>query len=137
MSASPSDETGAEKDPDEAVTELEQKADALREELGDLVGELDKRRHRAVKPAVVVAAALGFFCVAGLVMWRVRRRQPTRIANLRKALQRAAEGDEPTKGAPGKRILGAAGAAFASVLVKKLAQKVLSDRDQRTAAPVA
>jgi hypothetical protein len=136
MNTPPVDETPAhKKDPDKAVTELEQKADALREELGDLVGELDKRRHRAIKPVVVAAAAFGLVCVAGFVVWRVRR-QPKRIENLRKALQRAAEGGEPPKGAPGKRILGAAGAAIASVVVRKLAQEILSDRALKS-EPVA
>jgi hypothetical protein len=69
-------------------------------------------------------------------VWRVRRRQPKRIENLRKALQRAAKAGEPPKGAPGKRILGAAGAAIASVVVRKLAQEVLSDRALKS-EPVA
>ena len=56
----------------EDVNGLEQEVDAIRDELGELVGELDRRRHRATKPALIGTAAIAAaaVAVAGLVMWR-------------------------------------------------------------------
>lgn len=55
--------------------ELEQQVDAIRDELGDLVGELDRRRHRAAKPMAVAGLALAAagLTVAGVLVWRRRR----------------------------------------------------------------
>lgn len=54
------------------VSGLEQEVDAIRDELGELVGELDRRRHRATKPLLIGTAAVAAAAVAftGLVMWR-------------------------------------------------------------------
>jgi len=54
------------------VNGLEQEVDAIRDELGELVGELDRRRHRATKPALmgIAAVATAAVAVTGFVMWR-------------------------------------------------------------------
>ena len=56
----------------EDVNGLEQEVDAIRDELGELVGELDRRRHRATKPVLLGTAAVAAAAVAvtGFVMWR-------------------------------------------------------------------
>ena len=65
--------------------DLEQEVDAIRDELGGLVGELDRRRHRAGKPALLGAAALavGAAAFAGVVMWRRRARANTAMGFVR------------------------------------------------------
>jgi hypothetical protein len=54
------------------VSDLEQEVDAIRDDLGELVGELDRRRHRATKPVLIGTAAVAATALAftGLVMWR-------------------------------------------------------------------
>ena len=68
--------------------DLEQEVDAIRDELGGLVGELDRRRHRAAKPAMLGAAALavGAAAFAGIVMWRRRARSNTAMGFIRELL---------------------------------------------------
>lgn len=52
--------------------ELEEEVDTIRDELGDLVGELDRRRHRATTPLLIGAAAVvaSTTVVAGVLLWR-------------------------------------------------------------------
>jgi hypothetical protein len=62
----------ADEDPEREAERLDAKVEAIRDDLGELVGELDRRRHRAAKPlaiaAVVVAVGVG-----GFILWRVIR----------------------------------------------------------------
>ena len=98
--------------------------------------QLDTRSHLA-RPVAITALAGGALCAAGLIVRRLRRRRRSRVENLRKAFQRAAEGKtETAQVSIRKRILGAAGAALASVVVRRLAQWALADRD-RTAPPIS
>jgi len=56
---------------------LEKRVDAIRDDLGRLVTELDRRRHRAAKPIALSALALAALVVlglGGLVVWRFTRR---------------------------------------------------------------
>jgi hypothetical protein len=74
--------------PEAQARDLEQEVDAIRDELGGLVGELDRRRHRAGKPALLGAAALaiGAAALAGIVMWRRRARSNTAMGFVRELL---------------------------------------------------
>ncbi|HEY2901361.1 MAG TPA: hypothetical protein VGL59_12345 [Polyangia bacterium] len=69
--------------------QLEQNVDAIRDDLGDLVGELDRRRHRATRPLLIGAAVIGGLLIAGGVAFfiRDRRRRPTRLGMLRQAIR--------------------------------------------------
>jgi len=74
--------------PEAQARDLEQEVDAIRDELGGLVGELDRRRHRAGKPLMLGAAALavGAAAFAGIVMWRRRARSNTAMGFVRELL---------------------------------------------------
>jgi hypothetical protein len=71
--------------PEAQARDLEQEVDAIRDELGGLVGELDRRRHRAGKPAMLgaLAVAVGAAAVAGIVLWRRRAKSNTATGFLR------------------------------------------------------
>lgn len=129
--------TDKEDDPDAAVQALEEKADSLREELGDLVGEFDKRRHRLVKPLVIAGTAVGGVILAGLIVRQVRQKRPSRLENLVEALQSAATGKRlAPPPSPLKRVLGAAGAAAAFVLARRFARRLIADR-KHAAGPIS
>jgi hypothetical protein len=131
-------------DPDVAARNLEEKADAIRDHLGDLVGELDRRRHRATPiaiTAVVVAIAAGLV-IGGAVMHRRRRLASSRLRNMasgwlgnvvpksaRKSVERLARSKNKAVAQPPSatnRILVAAGGTLASVLIRHFAQRLLS-----------
>jgi hypothetical protein len=59
-------------EPLEEPEQLEQKVDAIREDLDGLVDELDRRRHRAAKPLLIGAAA-SLALVVAFVLWRRAR----------------------------------------------------------------
>jgi hypothetical protein len=78
--------------PEHAAARLEAKADAIRGELGDLVGELDHRRRelaprlRLVKP-LAIAAGVGLAAATAARAWR-RARRRRGVASVRRRLRR-------------------------------------------------
>jgi hypothetical protein len=102
------------------LAELEERARNIRDNLGELVDELDHRRHRAMKPLVFAGAAILGLAVAGaavgggVALWR--RRQPQRLSRSRQiaaAFRRMAEHPDrvakpPPSYSVGKKVLGAA-----------------------------
>jgi hypothetical protein len=75
-------------DPEAQARDLEQEVDAIRDELGDLVGELDRRRHRAAKPVMLGAAAVAASAgaLAGFLLWRRHARSKTAFGFVRDLL---------------------------------------------------
>jgi len=133
--------------PDEAVRKLGAEIAAVREELGGLVAELDRRRHEmldlklqarrhAVGLTVSAASVLG--AAAGVVWigaWRARRRGRllSRAVRLRDAVERMI--DRPDRVAaeqpvPGKIITAAATAAVATIINRVLGRAVEAFIDQ-------
>ena len=103
---------------DAQADKLEEKVEAAREDLGDLVGELDRRRHRAMKPLAIGAIAVTVVGVGAYVAWRLLRSRPSRMQRVRQALQRTmARPESMAEGKPDavKKALGATvSAAIAS-----------------------
>jgi hypothetical protein len=111
---------------------LESEIAALRETLAGLVSELDRRRHEALdlglqlrrhRHALTLAGIALGSVVAGLVVWRHRRREPIRrLQQLGQALSRMSEHPERVAVQPTvpQRIVAAAGAAAATALVRAL-----------------
>jgi len=114
----------------------------LRDEIGDLVGELDRRRHEAfdirlqLRRHPVAASAAGFTVVAlmggvvALLVYNGRRKQRTayKARQLRVALdrmmqhpERVARGEPP----PSEKILAAVGVAAASLLVRRALERAV------------
>jgi hypothetical protein len=62
----------AQGDPEQQAEQLDAKVEAIRDDLGDLVGELDRRRHRAMKPLAIGAIVLAIG-VGGFMLWRMLR----------------------------------------------------------------
>jgi hypothetical protein len=126
--------TGAGGDPEKRADELEQKAGAIRDDLDDLVGELDHRTHdvmrRYVKPiaiggAVVAAGLIGF------LVWRKYRRRPSGVERLGVALRRAvAHPERVAEPSPSiaKKVVAAAAAAGASMAIRRLVSRALPER---------
>jgi hypothetical protein len=129
-------------DPTEKVERLKKDIDAIRGNLGGLIGELDRRRHDAFNlrlqlqrhalPVIIAGTAL--LAVVGLaIAVGVKRRQeqralPAKVRRLRRALARmVANPDRVAKGDPhlGLKILRAGGTAAAGVAGKKLARRLV------------
>ena len=119
-------------DPEDEAQRLEEKVEALRDNLGGLVSELDRRRHRltaAGKRALPYAAGVAgaaALAVTGALIWR-RRNRPSGPRRLLEALRRiSAHPDRVGTNQPsvGKKILAAAGAAAASMLVRRLMDRL-------------
>jgi hypothetical protein len=113
----------------DAPAALEAQAEVIRDNVGALVGELDRRRKRLVPP--LVASGLVMLGLAVGAAWLLGRAAPSRARRLQEALRRAT--DHPERVAReqpnvAKKILAAAGAAAASVAARKLAQRWLSAR---------
>jgi hypothetical protein len=121
---------------------LQRDIEAIRGELGGLVGELDHRRHelfdfRLQLRRHAVAFGVGALVAAGLVaggvalgVMRRRRRQrlPARLRRLRTAVARMIDApDKVAKPAPntGRKIAAAGGSAAASVVAKRLAARLI------------
>jgi hypothetical protein len=122
----------AEKDsPANDVEELERTADALRGNLGELVGELGKRGKQALLPVGIGAAVLGAAGVmAALLLRRRRARRTPYVHNLTEALRRAVtHPDRVAKPDPHgvSRIAIAAGTAAASMVARRLVQRWLKE----------
>jgi len=114
--------------PDEAVHRLEERAGEIRENLSELVDELDHRRHRLTKPLVVGAVALVGLALGGVILWRRTHRRPSRMKELARALRRIGKHPEDVAQEPsaGKRIAAAAGAVLAAIVVRRLGQEALA-----------
>jgi hypothetical protein len=79
-------------DSEDQAERLEEKVDAIRDNLGNLVGELDRRRHRAMKPLMIGVAVMGGLAIAGgiaYLVWR-RRRRPSRLNRVLQSLRSVA-----------------------------------------------
>jgi hypothetical protein len=133
---------GAGLSPGARADELELEVEAIRGNLGELVSELDQRRHHLFDvrrqarqhPLVFALACLGlgglvFSTLALAVHARRRRRSPlVRAVGFRRAMRRAAaHPDRVARDTPrlGKKILAAGGAAAASEIARRLARKLL------------
>jgi hypothetical protein len=117
--------------------ELEHEIESIRDNLGAVVGELDRRRHelldwrlqlRRHKKAVALFALgtltlIGGFVALKVLRHRQRRRATDKLRRLGEALSRMIEHPEdvarPTPSV-GKRILAAAGGSVTSALGKKI-----------------
>jgi hypothetical protein len=133
------------------VESLERDIDLIRNNVGELVGELNQRRHdafdlrlqfhRHARGFVVFAAA--FLCaVAGVIALAISRRRHHRsLTGRARRLGRAARGfraavgravshpDRVAERGPSvtRKVAAAGGAAMASVLGKKLARRLVSE----------
>lgn len=123
---------------------IEGRIGLLRNELGDLVAELDRRRHEATDvrlqmkkhpvavgvAAVTVAAALGGFIA--FAVWSARRRERPieKAKRARRAMQRLM--DDPDhmarESTVTEKILAAAGTAAATLLVKRALDRAMPAR---------
>jgi hypothetical protein len=106
----------------------------VRTDLAETLGELfDVRRQlrRNAVPLLMVAAALLGVAVGGISLARARRRRRDRLgprlARMQEALQRMVAHPARVANTPGlgQKIVGAAGAAAASVIARKLAQRLV------------
>jgi hypothetical protein len=121
---------------------IEEEISGLRDEIGDLVGELDRRRREALDirlqlrrhPVAVSVAGLAVALVLGgtvaaLVQNARRKRQARyKARQIARALgrlvqhpERVARGEPPA----GEKILAAAGAAAATLLVRKALERAV------------
>ena len=119
-------EPGANEPPEERAATLEGEVEAIRDDLGDLVGELDRRRHRAVKPLAIGAIIVAGVCIGGYVLWRALRARPTRAARVRTALERATAHPErvaESKPSVPQKVLVAAASAVAAVVARRAAER--------------
>jgi len=136
-------------------SEIEGEITAIRRELGDLVGELDRRRRaffdvRAQLRAHPVAIAVTGLAVAAVLGGAVallvhngrRKQRPSyKARQLRIALGRMMEHPERVgrgEAPPGEKILAAVGTAVASLLVKRALERAAPSprvHAERTAKP--
>ena len=125
------------------VERLEHDVDRIRAHIGELIRELDHRRHDAfdlrfqlrhnARRVVLIGAALLGMVAGGIALAVARRRRRrsirSRVVRLRTALRRIAAHPERV-GEPqpkvGRKVLAAGGAAIASALGKRLAKRLVS-----------
>jgi hypothetical protein len=126
----------------ESSRDIERQISTLRHEIGDLVGELDRRRREAfdlklqmrrhpvaISLAGVAAALLMGGAVALIVRNTRRKRRPRyKAQQLRVALgrmvdhpERVGRGEPP----PSEKILAAVGTAAATLLVKRAMERIV------------
>ena len=121
----------------ENVEALQREIESIRTGLDGIVGELDRRRHtlfdvrsqlrRHPVPLVALGAALLGIAVGGIALGLAHRRRRARLGprldRFHQALRRMV--DQPGRVANsqgvGRKIVGAGGAAAASVIAKRLA----------------
>jgi hypothetical protein len=127
-----------------APKQLEGKIVALRGELGDLVSELDRRRHEALDVKLQFERHRTLFILAGCALVglvgagiaasihhrRQRERPVERARRARVALERLIDDPEhmARESTIGEKVLAAAGAAAASLLVKRALDQVIPAR---------
>ena len=128
---------------DNEVDELEREVDRIRSNIGELVRELNHRRHEAFDlrlqlrhhaGRVVLAGAAVVALLAGgiaLALARLRRRRSirVRVGRLREALRRiAAHPEHLAEREPSvpRKMAAAGGSAIASALGKQLAKRLVS-----------
>jgi hypothetical protein len=135
--------------PDEVVGRVEGEIDMLRNELGGLVAELDRRRHEALDlrlqarkhpvlaAAVATAAALLLGGTIAFVVHarRERRRPAVRAKETRRALSRLFDHPHRVAAEPSiaNKIATAAGAALATALAKRLLDRTVPFTPRRRA----
>jgi len=119
--------------------------DGIRDHVGDLVGELDRRRHEALDfnglarrhggVLFLAGAALVAFAasVGAVVMVRARRRRSAmaRLGRVRAALSRIEEHPERVatpQPSISQKIAGAVGASVAAVLARRFTEEILRPR---------
>ncbi len=116
--------------------------ETLRHELGNLVSELDRRRHEFLDvraqvrrhPAVVIAAAGGAALLLGGVLavavrnQRRRSRPTVRAQEARRALARLLDHPHRVAAEPsiGVKIATAAGVAAGSVVARRVAERMMA-----------
>lgn len=117
---------------------LEHKADALREDLDGVVGELDRRRHalaRRLKPIALVAVGVMTAMGIGLALWlRHRRRARPKLAPFAEALRRiGAHPERIARESPSmaKKAAAAALTTLASLAVKRAFTAAVPDRTRK------
>lgn len=128
-------------DPNKRADALEREIGDVRENIGRLAGELDRRRHalfdfrRHAVPLGIAAIAVAALA-AGAIAFGIsrRRRRATigaRLRRLRSAIGRASDNPErvaqPVPGM-GRKIAAAGGSAAAGVVAKELARRLMRAR---------
>jgi hypothetical protein len=132
--------------PDEVVGRVEGEIDMLRNELGGLVAELDRRRHEAldlglqarrhpllVASIATVAALLVGGAIALVVRTRHEQRRPSvRAREARRALSRLFEHPDRVAASPSipNKVVTAVTVALATALAKRLLDRTV--RPERT-----
>lgn len=137
----------------EEPKKIEEEIGVIREDLGLLLGELDRRRHdlldwrgQLAKNAVPIAiAAVGVAALGGgAVAWAIHRHDvASRPAEKRRALKKALDRAirHPNRVAGGKphpasslgyKILSVAGSALAAILVRQIGEAMLAPAKRET-----
>jgi hypothetical protein len=130
--------------PAEKAAELEKEIEGIRGKLDGMVGELDRRRHhlfdvkaqlrRHAVPLVAIGVALLGIAGGGIALGVARRRKRARVGSrltrLLEAVRRMTAKPDRVAATPGvgQKIAGAGGATAASIAVKALAQRLLTER---------
>ena len=130
------------------VDSLERDIEQIRGNLGGLIGELDHRRHEAFDLrrqlrrhglffGLTLLAVVGL-ATSGILIYRERARRrralPARLRRLRVAVRRmVAQPERVAEPQPrvGKKILAAGGTAIASVIGRRVAQRIINRPKRR------
>jgi hypothetical protein len=141
----------AKEQPERPARELESDITEIRSRLDRSLAELDRRRHELTDvrlqvkrhPLVAVAASATLLAIAGGVayaVWAARQRERpmSKARRLKHALSRMI--DEPHKVAKSEpsvpeKILAAAGAAAATMLVKKMVERAFTLSSETRRSP--
>jgi len=125
------------------VDALERDVDRIRSNIGELIRELNYRRHEAFDlrlqfqrhaARVILGGAAMFAVVAGAIALAIARRRRrrsigARVTRLRAALRRISAHPEQLAGrqtSVSRKVAAAGGSAIASVLGKRLARRLVS-----------
>ena len=127
----------------ENVEALQREVESIRTGLDGMVGELDRRRHmlfdvhsqmrRHAVPLIALGAALLGIAAGGIFLGVAHRRRRARLGprldRFHEALRRMVDQPGRVASTPsvGRKIIGAGGAAAASVIAKRLAGNLLRD----------
>ena len=133
----------------ENVEALQQEIESIRTGLDGMVDELDRRRHtffdlrsqlrRHTVPLIALGVALLGIAAGGIALGVAHRRRRARLGprldRFHEALRRMVDQPGRVANTPsvGRKIVGAGGAAAASVIAKRLAVRLL--REGRARAP--